>query len=260
MSTQREKCLLIAKILNKTRKYNILVGVMREAIRFDANLNSDERKILSRAYKSMINERRNSLRILSQSIEEEEKKIAEITEALTSDNPREAEKLKKEDKLSKLKTLKGKIITEMSNICQEFIELTETKLIAAAVDSVAKIFYYQSIADMSRYLCEFGDAVKDRLAYISKAAEAYNTAMNLAIETFPNRHPIFLKLKLNYSVFLFEIIGKKEDAINLLETTIKECANINDDQFLSDVEISESRILVQLMIDNITIWTRGNIE
>ena len=68
-------------------------------------------------------------------------------------------------------------------------------------------------ADYYRYLAEFaeGSSKKD---HAGKADEAYQSATKTATNLAPT-HPIRLGLALNYSVFLYEVQSKQEEACEL---------------------------------------------
>ncbi|OHS93593.1 14-3-3 protein sigma [Tritrichomonas foetus] len=235
----RDKCIVVARIMKKANRHQTVISLMQEALRLDPKFNVEERNLITRAYKSIISERRESVRIISAAIEKENGDSSSA-------------------KLGKLRTMKNKIITEISNICHEFLEILDNKLIPNAVDLVAQLFYTQIRADLFRYLCELGES-KDRLSFITNAIETYNKGINICKETYPKRNSIYLRLVLNYSVFLVEIVDKKADAISMLEQTFKECTDIKEDAVL-DPNPSETRMLLQLIVDNLTIWQKGNVE
>lgn len=240
MSSPREQCLNVARVLKKTDRYKMMISSMREAIKFDPKLNAEERNLIARPYKALINERRESLRVISAAIEKE-----------NSDTS---------PKVLKFRAFKGKVATELSNICNEFIILIESKLIPNVVDQFSKIFFLQLKADVYRYLCEFAD-ITEIDDFIEKATDSYNQAINLCLENFPKNHPTSLRVHLNYSVFLFEIMKKKQEALSLLEAIFSDCSKeIQELQKLTEAQQSESRMLLQLICDNLALWQKGNTE
>ena len=72
MSEVREKYLNVARILKKTDRYKMMIGFMNDIIRIDPKLNAEERNLFSRPYKALINERRDSFRVVSSVMEKEE--------------------------------------------------------------------------------------------------------------------------------------------------------------------------------------------
>lgn len=236
---QREKCIIVAEIMKNANRPQTVIGLMEEAIRYDPKLNPNERNLVVRPYKAIIKEKRESLSIVVQSIEKE-----------TLENPASP-------KLGKLRTLRNKIQTELNTICDEFLDLLDSKLLPNSIDDQAKIFYWQAKADVFRYLCESCDD-KNKENYIEKATESYNQALNLCQESYEKNHPNSLRLRLNYCVFLYEILNKTNEAISLLEALFLECTKEQDDP--SDKNFTERHILLQMILDNIAFWQKGNAE
>lgn len=66
-------------------------------------------------------------------------------------------------------------------------------------------------------------------------------------------HPIRLGLALNYSVFYYEILNNPEKACSIAKTAfdgaIAELDNLREDQY------KDSTLIMQLLRDNLTLWT-----
>ena len=86
---------------------------------------------------------------------------------------------------------------------------------------------------------------------VSKSSEAYEEAMNVAKNTLPPTHPIRLGLALNYSVFYYEIGGKKDKACELAKSAFDE-AIAELDQLKED-SYKDSTLIMQLLRDNLTV-------
>jgi 14-3-3 protein epsilon len=65
--------------------------------------------------------------------------------------------------------------------------------------------------------------------------------------------PTSLGLVLNYSVFLFEIVGKKDEAIELASKTFSECEGALNNN--SPAGYEEAANILQLLRDNVALWT-----
>ncbi len=78
-------------------------------------------------------------------------------------------------------------------------------------------------------------------------------AFDLASKSLPSTHPTKVGLGLNYSVFLLEIEREPEKALKMtrdcFDNAIADLDNIDDDNF------RESTLLMQLLRDNIQLWT-----
>jgi 14-3-3 protein epsilon len=102
---------------------------------------------------------------------------------------------------------------ELNNICSDILRLLDGNLIKGSLGAEPAVFYQKMKADYFRYLAEFAkeDVKKE---HASKAEEAYNAATAKAGELAPT-HPIRLGLALNFSVFLYEVMNKQQDACRL---------------------------------------------
>ena len=77
--------------------------------------------------------------------------------------------------------------------------------------------------------------------------------MEIATAELTKANPAYLGLALNYSVFLYEIIGQKQEAIDLADKSFKEAVDLLDE--LVEDEYSEATLILQLLKDNVTLWT-----
>ncbi len=66
-------------------------------------------------------------------------------------------------------------------------------------------------------------------------------------------HPIRLGLALNYSVFYFEILNEPENACKIAKVAFDEA--ITDLDSLSEESYRDSTLIMQLLRDNLTLWT-----
>ena len=86
--------------------------------------------------------------------------------------------------------------------------------------------------------------------------EAYKAALKLAEEKLPTTHPIRLGLALNFSVFYFEILNEPTKACDLakkaFDEAIKDLDNLTEDSY------KDSTVIMQLLRDNLTLWTSGD--
>ena len=106
--------------------------------------------------------------------------------------------------------------------------------------------------DYLRYLAEF--AVDERRKEVSIAAnDAYLTATTVASEKLSPTHPIRLGLALNYSVFFFEILNSPEKACNLAKTAFDDALREIDS--VTEETYQDSTLIMQLLRDNLTLWT-----
>merc|ERR1712151_439141 len=95
-----------------------------------------------------------------------------------------------------------------------------------------------------------GDA---KSAAAESARKAYQEAADVAEKDLPVTHPIRLGLALNYSVFMYEVLGNPDDACKMARTAfedaIAELDNVAEDSY------KDSTLIMQLLRDNLTLWT-----
>jgi 14-3-3 protein epsilon len=111
--------------------------------------------------------------------------------------------------------------------------------------------------DYHRYLAEFqvGDVRKDSAA---KALEAYSSASSIATQDLPPTHPIRLGLALNFSVFYYEILNSPDRACHLAKQAFDDA--IAELDTLSEESYKDSTLIMQLLRDNLTLWTSDQPE
>jgi len=71
-------------------------------------------------------------------------------------------------------------------------------------------------------------------------------------------HPIRLGLALNYSVFYYEILTSPDHACKLAKTAFDNA--IADLETLEEEEYRDSATIMQLLRDNLTLWTSDLVE
>ena len=158
-------------------------------------LSLDERNILSVAFKNIVGTRRAAWRVLSSIQKKENNK-------------------QNTDNVANVKNYKANIEKEMTDICQEILDLLTEFLIPNAQAGEGKVFFYKMKADYNRYIAEYTQGDKKQQA-AQKASLAYTDAMNVAKETLSPTHPVKLGLSLNHSVFFYEIMQNPEKACTM---------------------------------------------
>jgi len=121
----------------------------------------------------------------------------------------------------------------------------------------SKVFYYKMKGDYYRYLAEVS-STEDREAASKKADEAYSEATSIANgsdsgDGLPPTHPVRLGLALNHSVFYYEIANDPNKACELAKSAFDDA--IADLDTLTDESYKDSTLIMQLLRDNLTLWT-----
>lgn len=108
-----------------------------------------------------------------------------------------------------------------------------------------------------RYLAEFQSG-ETRKESAGKALEAYSSASSIANSELPPTHPIRLGLALNFSVFYYEILNSPDKACHLAKQAFDDA--IAELDTLSEESYKDSTLIMQLLRDNLTLWTSDQPE
>jgi len=95
-----------------------------------------------------------------------------------------------------------------------------------------------------------GDA-RNKVA--ERSLDAYQAATQVAEASLPTTHPLRLGLALNFSVFYFEIMGQPDKACQLAKLAFDDAIAHLDS--LSEENYKDSALIMQLLRDNLTLWT-----
>ena len=183
------------------------------------------------AYKNSVGSRRTAWRTISAIQQKEEFKGSRFIEII--------------------RQYRAKIEKELEDICNDVLRLLDDPLIPNSKNPEARVFFMKMKGDYFRYLGEFvtGDKRKN---VIQLAQEAYKVASNEA-ESLKTTHPIRLGLALNYSVFYYEILNSPDHACKLakaaFDNAIAELDGLEEDEY------RDSATIMQLLRDNLTLWT-----
>ncbi|GFP84415.1 14-3-3 protein 4 [Phtheirospermum japonicum] len=246
--SSREENVYMAKLAEQAERYEEMVEFMEKVVKTVDNdeLTVEERNLLSVAYKNVIGARRASWRIIS-SIEQKE------------------EGRGNEDHVNIIKEYRGKIETELSKICDGILKLLESHLIPSASTAESKVFYLKMKGDYYRYLAEFKTGAERKEAAESTLL-AYKSAQDIALAELAPTHPIRLGLALNFSVFYYEILNSPDRAcalakqcvvVSLLEVDRIDAFDeaISELDTLGEESYKDSTLIMQLLRDNLTLWT-----
>ena len=94
--------------------------------------------------------------------------------------------------------------------------------------------------------------VNRRKQVIQEAQDSYREAVTES-ETLKSTHPIRLGLALNYSVFYYEILNSPDIACKFAKKAFDNA--IADLDTLEEDEYRDSATIMQLLRDNLTLWT-----
>ena len=121
----------------------------------------------------------------------------------------------------------------------------------------SKVFYYKMKGDYHRYLAEFATG-NDRKEAAENSLIAYKAASDIAITELVPTHPIRLGLALNFSVFYYEILNSPDRACRLAKAAFDDA--IAELDTLNEESYKDSTLIMQLLRDNLTLWTSDLIS
>lgn len=236
-----EKAIVRAKLAEQADRYDDMVKYMKEAVgSAEKPLTAEERNLLSVAYKNVIGSKRSSLRVLT-AVKERKETDDTIKRDLVQEYIKEVEK-------------------ELNEVCLDIVQLLDEKLLPSlpADDTDAQVFCLKLKGDYFRYLSEIINEKGERnQENVEKARVAYEQAKEAA-EKLSKTHPVRLGLALNFSVYYYEIDNDSKKACKLakeaFDEAIGELDNVQDDTY------KDSTLIMQLLRDNLTLWTSDNDE
>ncbi|KAK4479824.1 hypothetical protein RD792_015364 [Penstemon davidsonii] len=113
--------------------------------------------------------------------------------------------------------------------------------------------YRQKVEDELSKICYDILSVIDKHLIPSSGTGEATAASATANTDLPSTHPIRLGLALNFSVFYYEIMNSPERACHLAKQAFDEA--IAELDTLSEESYKDSTLIMQLLRDNLTLWT-----
>jgi len=195
------------------------------------DLDVDERNLLSVAYKNVVGAKRASWRTLSGGFDDADEEL-----------------------LNKYKKI---VEDELEAICTDVLSLLTDHLCKNVEGNgdETEVFYLKMCGDYYRYLSEFRTESDE---YKENAEKFYKNAMDVAEANLNETHPTRLGLALNFSVCYYEILKEPEKACDLAKKSFDAAIEKLDD--LNDSSYKDSTLIMQLLRDNLTLWTSTQDE
>lgn len=244
----RKDLTFLARTAEAAERYDDMCRCMKELVHLEkepVGLSVDERNLLSVAYKNVIGARRASWRTLN--AESQDEKNSNLIVNYKQSVEQELKQIC-DDVLSLLEVLRNqetidKITDSSAN------GDGEKPTVKSSPEGEAQVFYLKMTGDYYRYLAE---AVTDK-NHEQQAADYYKQAFSLAQCVLEPTHPIRLGLALNYSVCFYEILKNKEKACELAKDAFDDAISKLDK--LEEADYKDSTLIMQLLRDNLTLWT-----
>jgi len=225
----------MAKLAEQAERYAEMKDYMSKVVKEKKRLDTEERNLLSVAYKNVVGALRASWRVLN-SIRSKEKN---------------------EHTLQKVGDYTRKVESELTEVCEEVLDmLTKILLANKAIDSAERVFYCKMKGDYHRYMAEYKEGASGQET-IEEARQSYDDAMEAA-KGLSATNPIRLGLALNFSVFYYEILNKPKEACKLakkaFDTAVGELEDLDEDQY------KDATLIMQLLRDNLTLWQSEGVD
>ncbi|EKF39236.1 14-3-3 protein, putative [Trypanosoma cruzi marinkellei] len=226
---KREQLIIMAKLAEQCERYDEILVCMKRVVKLNPVLSSEERNLLSVAYKNVIGARRACWRSIT-ALEQKED-------------------IKKEKNITLIKGFKRQIEKELSDVCSDILDLIDEHLLPSASTEETKVYYLKMKGDYHRYYAEIETNTEEQK---NKALEAYTQAMQYNSSLKPTS-PIRLGLALNFSVFYYEILKSPDRGCQLARQAFEEA--LSDPSVLDEEQHKEAALIMQLLRDNLALWT-----
>jgi 14-3-3 protein epsilon len=248
MGERYEKQVYLAMLAEQCGRFEDMMQFLEEMVKGKLeDLSSDERNLLSIAYKNTISLRRTAIRTLLAYEMKEKKKEESLY-------------------LTYILDYKNKIEQELENLCVKIINNIDSFLLKKASTGEAKVFYHKMKADYFRYIAENIDENRlhnntnesKKKYYSNESMKSYKEAMAEAATELSISNPIRLGLALNFSVFYYEVCSDQDTACKIAKETLdearKELVNVDED----DEEHKDAFSIINLLQENLNMWISEN--
>jgi 14-3-3 protein epsilon len=227
MSSEEEN-IFMARVAEQAERFEDMVDFLKPVLDSKGTgLSTDERNLLSVAFKSLISSKRTAWRTIS-AIEQ---------------NP-------KYQKFSgSLAAYKQKIENALYADCEKIIDIVRTKVLSkASGQDEPRAFFVKMVGDYYRYIAE--TAQGDKLEQVkTEALKAYNEAQKIPL---PPCNPIKLGLALNFSVFHYEVMKDQKQACQLAEESLQLALDKIDE--ISEEDFRDAKSIIELLKENLALW------
>ena len=239
MSKGYDKNVYLAMLAEQCNRFEEMTGFLEEMLKSrNGDLNSDERNLLSIAYKNSVSSRRTALRtIMAYEMKEKKKESSNF--------------------LPYIQDYRKRVEEELTKMCKNVLDTIDNFLLKRSEDDEAKVFYLKMKGDYYRYIAEYATA-ELKQSVSDGALASYKSAAEVSKNLSPV-HPIALGLFLNFSVFYYEVIGDQETACKIAKDTLdlagKELPEMDED----DENNRDAYSIINLLRENLEMW-RSEID
>ena len=233
MTSSVEENLFLARVAEQSERFDDMVSYLATVLgEKGAEVNSDERNLVSVAFKNLISSKRAAIRTINAI--EQNKKYEQFAAATTA--------------------YKTKIEGELIADCERIIQIINEKVLSKPCDGEPKAFFVKMVGDYYRYISESAkDAKLEEVK--TQALEAYNQANAIELAAC---NPIKLGLALNFSVFYYEVLKNHAKACELADLALQEALDKIDE--LEEDDFRDAKSIIELLKENLTLWREEEQE
>ena len=187
-----EENIFLARVAEQAERFEDMVDFLAKVLDTKgAEVSSDERNLLSVAFKNLISSKRAACRTI----------------AAIEQNPKYSKYA------AALNDYKMAIENKLTADCQRVIDMINNKVLSKECEGESKAYFIKMVGDYYRYIAENAkgalmESVKQN------ALKAYTEANQI---TLPPCNPIKLGLALNFSVFHYEVMKNHKAACELAD-------------------------------------------
>merc|ERR1711893_417873 len=222
-----EENIFLARVAEQAERFEDMVEFLGKVLdEKHGDVSSDERNLLSVAFKNLISGKRAAVRTISAI--EQNPKYAKFAEPLAK--------------------YKAEIETGLTQDCEKVIEMINSKVLGKECAEEAKAFFVKMVGDYYRYIAE--NAKDAKLEEVKQQAKSAYEEAN-AIE-LPACNPIKLGLALNFSVFNYEVLKDHAKACELADNALQSALDKIDE--LEEDDFRDAKSIIELLKENLTLW------
>ena len=225
----RDLCSMCA-LYHRCGKNEKIIEVAKYFLSQEEKLGSEELTVFVEGYQSLISQSK--------------KKLIQILEIEKQEKKRKSSHAYLIEELEK--PLRKKII----DICNDF-DNEINKLIPKSKNFEQMIYFIRLKCDFLRYKCQFTKDEKEKKECKDMFFDNIQKAEQLSNEFFPKDNLRYLELELTKSVFYYEVLNKKDEAIELGKKILKEAENKetvhikkeeNKENVYNNIETNETQV------------------
>ena len=222
-----EQNIFLARVAEQAERFEDMVDYLSQVL--DAkgeDVTSDERNLLSVAFKNLISSKRAACRTIAAI--EQNPKYAKFGDALAQ--------------------YKAGIEQQLTEDCEKIIGMIKSKVLDKGCDGEPKAFFIKMVGDYYRYISE--NAKDSKLEEVKgNALKAYQEANEIQL---PPCNPIKLGLALNFSVFHYEVMKNHKAACELADQALQDALEKIDE--LQEDDFRDAKSIIELLKENLTLW------